>query len=1221
MAEMYVASFGKSELRNLLFTSLPDDALVPGEAHCALGGYDLEAIITTNCLDTLLDKVDFTTGRRNRVIDDSNLSGSVYSRQRSIDLIYFHGHRCAPDSWIITRSDYEEVLRKRPVVLARVRQVMAQHPLLVLGFGMSDPNFHNVYRQISNEMHEAQPLGLAIQLAEVSEAERRHWDRLGIRIAVPLNWQCLQHSPEEADEFFKSLFEHLATSYSPADRTALDYVREEVRPAERLARFSEFAPHLWKERVSGEFSLDATNEAFGAWIDILFSTLSEEEKREAETVAQNAREEMHKRHFGKVEPGVEKAGEIGDVEKTRSGAGRRSTEGGKSDFRELPNDWKLLDRGDNATRFLDKLLAGRFRGAPTSVADYFELALKWGLFRSRRAEDHRLPWIPLTFWLATRDPSKSESRKQQIGSTCSKMAEKYRDDHWQELIREIAKSVGIDLNDDKSQEEVDSPQREGYRAMLRHDYAGAKVLYREAAVRAAASNEVFEGWVWRHGELEAVRGEMWALDPWHLHAQGSTAGAPKTELERECEQSEARVHMLADTTQVKEWLALTEERVLRALEFALGRHRARSRYRATGGEGASFSDSLYKAWRSFRDLETLCAPPALLREHLEPLLWSSGFSVGGELELRMTLEVKETREWLTATLDSQSESIEDQRKRDDDLMGAFWRVLENQQVEEQRLWTLGVLPGLRCGFRTSDTKRLIEWTEVLALKVPGEIPEKPLTATGITNKVAAPATIGSSRPPDRDAYQGLEAIALFGRPAWTRKIFVERWRDGNWIEKDCLAALLYGLPWNRWGLQDPDEIVPWLDAVTAIYEDLRMPQAAPSSAYPIPDIYKFDELLPFAVLRMTTGLINANSEPLGAEVRAKLLKFVERIHARPVRGSIWWEAHRAGFLLENQLLGEGEKRRVELLRRWLNGAATTQPEDTRCVQELNWSLLADAFDEDVPKDDGLVGILAEHWKAIGDETVWRPMDQHYCLNPFSAGPLIRMLSTCLVHLPNTQRAIAPRLQELLSFAPNALPHIVATLSPEIWGESWGGLVEQVVSSAGGFARRRKTHSWMEDAGRGTSHQIGAIDLWDGYMRRLRKAPAKGVDGKGICELLGCLRSAAVLGVSDDRAAVANHAAHALVVAAEVVEEGEETILLAGALRRIYRDSRVAVRAAGAYAAARLPTLARSRAIRDVAVEMGKTLANDPNAMVVIQHELGRLEADRASRCSEARSRK
>ena len=1201
MAEMYEASFGKSELRNLLFNSLSDDALDPGEAHCALGEYDPEAIITTNCLDTLLDKVEFARGRRNRVIADANLSGSADSKQRSIDLIYFHGHRCAPDSWVITRSEYEDVQRKRPVVLARVRQVMAQNPLLILGFGMSDPNFHNVYRQISNEMHEAQPLGLAVQLAEASEAERRHWDRLGIRIAVPNDCQSLRKSPETANAFFQWLLKQLATLWSPEEKVVLEYVRKESRPAERLARFHAIAPHLWKGRISGEFSQNARDEAFSAWLDILFSLLSKDETTEAEKSARNALERMHRILLAKVQPGAEGPGQTGNIE--TSGPRRDSPETGNGDFQELPG-WNLLDRGDASTWKLDKLLAGKLRGAPTIVADYFELALERGLFRSRPAEYHRLPWIPLTFWLATQDATRSESRRQEIGNLCSKMAAKYRDDHLQALILDIAKTANVDLKDGAVQEAADSPQQDGHKALLRHDYAIAKVRYREAAGQAFASNQVFEEWVWRHGELESAQGEMRTIDPWRLRTSGSVA-APETELDRELDQIEARVHVLKVTAEVKAWLDLTAERVRRALEFALQQQKTRDRYRATGGEGASFSDSLYTAWRSFRDLETLWAPPALLCEHLAPLLWSSGFSPGGELELRITLEVRETREWFTTILDSQCESIEEQQKRDDDLLDAFWRVLGQQQSQKQRLWTLGVLSGLRCGFRTSDAKRLVEWAEMSALK----------DAAGISQDTAIPATVGGPRPPDRDAYQGLETIALFGRPAWARKIFEERWRTSSWSEKDDLAAFSYGLPWNRWGLQEPDEIVPWLETTAAIYEDLKIPHAAPSSTYPIPDIYKFDELLPFAVLRMTMGLIHASSEVLG-EVRAKLLKFAERIHARPARGSIWWEAHRAGFLLENELLAEAEKSGVELLRRWLNGAATTQPEDTRYAQELNWSLLADAFDEVPHKDSGLLEILEEHWAAIRDEAAWRPVERHYCLNPFSADPLIRMLSTCLVHLPNTQGTIAPRLQQLLSFAPNALPHIVATLSPEIWGESWGGLVEQVVSSAGGFGRRRQRHSWMEDAGRGTLHQIGAIDLWDGHMRRLRKGSARGTDGKGIRELLGCLRSAAVLGVSDDRAAVANHAAHALVIAAEVVEEGEETILLAGALRRVSRDSRVAVRAAGAYAAARLPTLARSRAIRDVAVEIGKALVDDLNAMVVLQRELGRLEADRASRDEE-----
>jgi hypothetical protein len=807
----------------------------------------------------------------------------------------------------------------------------------------------------------------------------------------------------------------------------------------------------------------------------------------------------------------------------------------------------------------------------------------------------------LTFLLATKDAKRSESQKLEIGRRCLKMAAKYRDKHLEYSILEIAKSASVDLKASAPQEETDSSQHDGYKALLRRDYPVAKACYRESAVRAASSNQIFEEWVWRQGELEALQGELWMLDSRRLHVPGP-ASSGQAEIERECGLSEKRVEALAETAEVKAWMNLAEERVRRALESALRRQATRARYRATGGEGASFGDSLYTAWQSFRDLETLCAPPALLREYLAPLLWSNDFSAGGELKVRMTLEMKETREWFTTILDSQCESIEDQQRRDVELLEAFWRVLDEQESERQRLWALGVLSGLQCGFRTPDTKRLFEWTKVLPLKVQAGPPEKRSVAAETAMPPVVNGSSGARSRLERDTRQGLGTIALWGPAAWAREIFEGVWRDGNWIEKDEIAAFSYGLPWNRWGLREPEGIVPWMEMIAGIYEDLATPQAC-----------RFDELLPFAALRMTMAVIHGRPEVLGQDVRTKLLRFADRVHSRPARGSIWWEAHRGGYLLEKELLAEPEKRGAELLRRWLNGAATAQPEDKGHVQELNWSLLADAFDDGLSNDSALVEILERHWTEIGDDVAWQPIGRHYCLNAVSAGPLIRMLSTCLVQLPNIRGAIAPRLQELLAFAPNALPHIVATLLPETWGEWWPGLVEQIVSSAGGLGRRRKTHRWMDDAGLGTLHQIGAIDLWDAHMRRIREGAAYATDGKGIRELLACLRSAAVLGVSDERAAVANHAAHAIVVAAEVVEEGEDTILLAGALRQISRDSRVAVRAAGAYAAARLPTLARSRAIRDVAVEIGIALADDPNAMVVLQHELGRLEADRASR--------
>ncbi|MBK6514521.1 MAG: hypothetical protein IPG04_10485 [Polyangiaceae bacterium] len=45
---------------------------------------------------------------------------------------------------------------------SRVRQLLAQHPWLVVGFSMSDANFHAITRLLGNEMRGHQPLSLVL---------------------------------------------------------------------------------------------------------------------------------------------------------------------------------------------------------------------------------------------------------------------------------------------------------------------------------------------------------------------------------------------------------------------------------------------------------------------------------------------------------------------------------------------------------------------------------------------------------------------------------------------------------------------------------------------------------------------------------------------------------------------------------------------------------------------------------------------------------------------------------------------------------------------------------------------------------------------------------------------------------------------------------------------------------------------------------------------------
>ena len=174
--EMMPASFYST-----LLEMVNNDDLKPGEAHEALFNYPVEAVVTTNMLDTLLDqnKRDWL-----RVVENPDLAIRKCGASK-VELIYFHGHRNIRKSWVLTRSQYEDVTTSRALVVTRVRQLLSQHPVLLVGYGLGDPDFHHIYRQISLDMSYNHPLGLALfpRCGGPKPSEIRHWGKLGIRIA------------------------------------------------------------------------------------------------------------------------------------------------------------------------------------------------------------------------------------------------------------------------------------------------------------------------------------------------------------------------------------------------------------------------------------------------------------------------------------------------------------------------------------------------------------------------------------------------------------------------------------------------------------------------------------------------------------------------------------------------------------------------------------------------------------------------------------------------------------------------------------------------------------------------------------------------------------------------------------------------------------------------------------------------------------------------------
>ncbi len=1182
MAEMYVSSFGDAELRDRLRGMLSDEDLDPGEAHVALARYDAEAVVTTNCLDTLLDRA---TGEQdvgwNRVIGDADLSATTKGARRLRDLIYFHGHRCASDTWILTRSQYEDVTRTRPVMVARVRQLVAQHPLLILGFGLGDPNFHNVYRQVSNEMRRHQPVALAVQFSEPSQAEKRHWQKLGIRTVVPRD-RALRDDPARANKFFVWLFGQLATSWSPGQEEAVQHVLSTAETSARLKTFRGIFPHLWKgiER-RGHFSERAA--AFTAWRKVLFSCLTESDKTAAHERFKQAVAYQQER----FRDATERASTIRSADGPEPAASAdkgpiKEPEG----FAKLP-DWRSLRPTERDAWRLDYLL--RYGADQKAIADHFALALEPDLFQTGEAEDGRLPWIPLTCWLVLNAHGFSPDERRQVVNACLGRADHYGDEAGSKIIQDLAAAanppVVVDFTDLTAR--TVTPEAQGFAAMLDRDFLTAQDKYRQAADRARAAGLEFEEWVWRQGQQHGLA-EL--LDD--LRSEPATSD-PKGNLRQARDACRQRIKALSYTETVRSWLDRTKTRIRGTLERALDQRRSKERHRARGGSGVSFSSVPHMAWRSFRDLEAIHAPPGLQADYLAPLFWEGGFSTGDELEYRMRFDGKRTAEWLDEILDAPLGTLPAQAERDAAVVEAFWAATRKSLTRTERDGQALAVPGLKTALRATDVDELVRWL-------------------ARTLEAMEARTSADQRPPMPyvDHSAAIITVASLAAPGAVQPIF-ERWRaDKRLVARDELAKAFYALPWSLWSMAEPASVASWIRVVSeaALEEE---GESAPAGSAPLP-LQRADESTAFALYHMAVGLGESAPELLDTQLRTLLARYADALRRRPFGDEYHLDARHGGFLLE-MTLDPSPSRRVALLDRWSLPEGWT-PLRTFDRRELHWSLIASAIGQPyapVVDDPPLLGRLEQLWEETLADEKWNRMESRYRQNPHHAEPVVRFLATCLLALPGARTTAARRLLRIVDAAPLTLPILTPTLEPELWGDSWAALVDRVLESAGGGHSTQVANSWRSEAGAGTLHQVGAFDLWAECVIRKRRMGFP--SGDGIEALLAPLCSAATIALADERTLLASHAANGLAAAAEIALNPSEVKSLSQALRRMARDTRVTVRMVAAYAGSRLASLAASSEVRDTAAAISSDLANDSNAMITKYREQGRLEVERSKR--------
>ena len=136
LASLVETSFGRTELDKMIYESLPDERISPGEIHKAFLNLNWKDVFTTN-YDRLLEKAAIDTERHYNIV--TNKETLIYTQSPRI--IKLHGSFPDIHPFIMTEEDYRIYPSKYPEFVNSVRQALIENIFCLIGFSGDDPNF------------------------------------------------------------------------------------------------------------------------------------------------------------------------------------------------------------------------------------------------------------------------------------------------------------------------------------------------------------------------------------------------------------------------------------------------------------------------------------------------------------------------------------------------------------------------------------------------------------------------------------------------------------------------------------------------------------------------------------------------------------------------------------------------------------------------------------------------------------------------------------------------------------------------------------------------------------------------------------------------------------------------------------------------------------------------------------------------------------------------
>jgi len=983
LLELYAEEFTHGGLHNLLLNMVNDERLKPGAGHLALFAYDVEAVVTTNQLDTVLDQ---NGGNWTTVTSDPDLAHHRPGVRRP-QLIYLHGHRTNCASWIFTRSEYENVERTRPVLIVRVRQLLAQHPVLVVGYSLADPDFHQVYRQMSIDMRRWQPLGLALFRDAPNAAERRHWEKLGIRIAwFKDEWR------NRLESAFDKFFSITTQPRKPlgTEEELSSWFRNAPDFATRWSQTKSFLEDRdrWG-KVEGSTAVSAERDR-KVWYGCLEDQFDTDVLTRLDSVLRRA------------------------VNRT-FGAGPVEPPPGDDDLRVLPGERFRAD--DRLTLLMDEALA---TGIAEDLADWSSYGVD--RFEQKGLGDFSLLSNLSSFVWRYAASKLPENRRESFSTraaralaACHRVAVREGRKVVQGWIEEDAKAIGITLESasagDTTRGDVLSPVQAAMRnarivlmsATTRKGFIEAVSAYRNAGELVRRANDSMLVWL-------AAEGAFIAHDRSRRTLRGDSGG------EVEARALRLQVERAREVDAVSRWRTEANTARVKLLAYVLKERQEQEDALATRGQRQSFSATPADLFRCLRDLEMRFAPPHTLQPYLSAFLqWAEIADWDEEFAHRFEYDVDGTADRIERILSTVAGEAAHRGMIERRLIATF---LERPATATGWVARVRAFASLSEVLRAED----LEGTAALlheARKHLGTTAETWRGWTRMDNHFAHAWTAWAGVAPPSLALQELgKYVAAISDP-W---------------EGDELRARVESLPWDLWSELQPSLRDELLSAL--IGWDRQLQRAKDTRT-------QHDGVL-LAMLKAIAPSGDRSSVELGPELTARLAESVSASLNAEVSERSPLQSYVAHLHITSTVAGLAEEY-SDAMTKALQAATRGRDKGIDRVGYRSGTLAA--LLAVAPSDERVLDAVEWFNSAVGAK--WPDLVRLWQMNPGAVVTHVHYLREILKNTTLQFGDAQKRILELARTIPGCLDEIGGLADPSLWGDNWDELVSLVFEAAMG----------------------------------------------------------------------------------------------------------------------------------------------------------------------------